>query len=201
MRIWQTNASGTSKHIKNNAHKMVGMLMELLSDDLKVKVKDDRRFPSLKVGGDIKGLYNLLEEKFCGVGDGAPKVHSWVRHLKILLNLWQTNDQSLANYRETKDAQRAFASKLNEGGVTLAPDFLVNEILRQEGMNDNEIKNLKYGSKELAKKKADEKVPTEQTEQNLAWQSPDWKTSMLTPLVMIRRIVHSKALLRRLSSF
>ena len=157
-------------------------------------------FPYSKQGGDVKGLYDLVEEKVCGVGDGTPKVHSWVRHLKILLNLWQTNDQSLANYRETKDAQRAFASKLNEGGVTLAPDFLVNEILRQEGMNDNEIKNLKYGSKELAKKKADEKVPTEQTEQNLARQSPDWKTSMLTPL-MIRRIVHSKALLRRLSSF
>ena len=81
-----------------------------------------------------------MEEKICGVGDGEPKIHSWIKHLKILLNSWQANDQSLANYRESKDAQRAFVSKLNEGGVTLAPDFLVHEILRQEGMDDKELK-------------------------------------------------------------
>ena len=92
MRMWQANASGTSKHTRNNAHVMVATLMELLSDDLKVEVESDERFPSLKAGGDIKGLYDLVEEKVCGVGDGSPKVHSWIRHLKILLNLWQTND-------------------------------------------------------------------------------------------------------------
>ena len=44
--------------------------------------------------------------------------------------------------------------------MTLAPDFLVHEILRQEGMNNKEIENLKYGSEELkkAKRKAEEKV-------------------------------------------
>ena len=99
---------------------MVGMLMELLSDNLKVEVKDNGRFSLLETGGDIKGLYNLVKEKVCRVGDGTPKVHSWIRHLKILLNSWQTNDQLLANYREFKEAQRAFVSKLNEGGVTLA---------------------------------------------------------------------------------
>ena len=42
-----SNASGTSKHTMNNAHKMVARLMGLLSDDLKVKVKDDGRFPKI----------------------------------------------------------------------------------------------------------------------------------------------------------
>ena len=51
MRIWEANASGTLKHTRNNAHKMMAMLMELLRDNLKVKVKDDERFPSLKAGG------------------------------------------------------------------------------------------------------------------------------------------------------
>ena len=74
------NASGTSKHTENNAHRMVATLMELLSDDLKVEVKDDGRFPSLKSKGDIKGLYDLVEEKVCGVGDGTPKVNSWIRY-------------------------------------------------------------------------------------------------------------------------
>ena len=50
MRIWQANASGTSKHTRNNAHVMAATLMELLSDDLKVKVESDERFPSLKTG-------------------------------------------------------------------------------------------------------------------------------------------------------
>ena len=50
--------------------------MELLSDDLKVEVKNDGRFPSLKSKGDIKGLYDLVEERVCGVGDGKPKVNS-----------------------------------------------------------------------------------------------------------------------------
>ena len=54
MKIWENNASGTSKHTRNNAYKMVATLMELLSDDLKVKVKNDGRFPSLEAGGDIK---------------------------------------------------------------------------------------------------------------------------------------------------
>ena len=64
-----SNASGISKHTMGNAHSMVATLMELLSDDLKVEVKDDGRFPSLKSKGDIKGLYDLVEEKVCGVGD------------------------------------------------------------------------------------------------------------------------------------
>ena len=107
------------------------------------------RFSSLKTGGDIKGLYDLVEEKVCGVGDGTPKVHSWITHSKLLLNSWQQHDQSLASYQETKDAQRAFVSRLNEGGVTFAPEFLVHQILEAEGMTDNEIKNLKLGSDEL----------------------------------------------------
>ena len=85
MKIWEANkanASGTSKHTKNNAHKMVATLMELLSDDLKVEVKSDERFLSLKAGGDIKGLYDLVEEKVCRVGDGEPKIHSWIKHIK-----------------------------------------------------------------------------------------------------------------------
>ena len=65
---------------------MVAMLMELLSADLRVEVKDDGRFPSLETKGDIKGLYDLVEEKVCGVGDGTPKVNSWIRHLKNFLN-------------------------------------------------------------------------------------------------------------------
>ena len=83
------------------------------------------------------------------MGDRTPKVHSWLRHLKILLNTWQLPHQLLANYRETKGTQRAFVSRLNEGGVCLAPDFLVKEILKKEGMNDNEVENLKYGSNKL----------------------------------------------------
>ena len=83
-----SNVSGISKHTMDNAHKMVATLMELLSDDLKVKVKDDGRFPSLKSKGDIKGLYDLVEEKVCGVGDGTPKVNSWIRYLKSLANYW-----------------------------------------------------------------------------------------------------------------
>ena len=163
MRIWQAkeaNASGTSKHTENNAHKMVATLMGLLSDDLRVEVESDERFPSLKAGGDIKRVFDLVEEKVCGVGDGEPKILSWIKHVKIMLNSWQANDQSLANYRESKDAQCAFVRKLNEGGVTLAPDFLVHDILRQEGMGDKEIENLKYGSEELkkAKRKAEEKA-------------------------------------------
>ena len=78
-----SNASGTSKHTMNNAHKMVATLMGLLSDNLKVGVKDNGRFPALETRGDIKGLYDLVEEKVCGVGDGTPKVNSWIRHLKI----------------------------------------------------------------------------------------------------------------------
>ena len=163
MKIWEANkanASGISKHTKNNAHKMAATLMVLLSDDLKVKVQSDGRFPRLKAEGDIKGLFDLVEEKVCGLGDGEPKVLSWIKHLKVLLNSWQASDQLLGSYRESKDAQRAFVSKLNEGGVTLAPDFLVRQILRQEGMNDKEIENLKYGSKKLkkAKEKAEEIV-------------------------------------------
>ena len=83
-----SNASGISKHTMNNAHSMVATLMELLSDDLKVEVKDNRRFPSLKSKGDIKGLYDLVEEKVCGVGNGTPKVNSWIRYLKNFLNSW-----------------------------------------------------------------------------------------------------------------
>lgn len=154
--------SGTSKHTKNNAHKMVGILMELLSNDLKVEVKVNVRFSSLEAGGDIKGMCDLVEEKVCGVGDGTPKILSWVRHLKNLLNSWQLPNQTLATYQELKEAQRAFVSRLNEGGVTLAPDFLVHQIFKEGGKDDNEIKNLKYGSDEIkeAKKEAEEQVLT-----------------------------------------
>ena len=152
-------------------------------------------------------MFDLVEEKVCGVGDGEHKVHSWIKHLKVLLNSWQTIDQSLASYRESKDAQCAFVSKLNEGGVTLAPDFLVHEILRQEGMNDKEIENLKLGSEELkkAKKKAEEQVLAfvylyGAKERDLARQSHTWKTITCAPQ-MTRRMVHSRALLRRLLSF
>ena len=202
-----SNASGISKHTENNAHRMVATLMELLSDDLKVEVKNDGRFPSLKSKGDIKGLYDLVEEKVCGVGDGTPKVNSWIRYLKNFLNSWQTEDQSLANYWELKDAQRAFVSKLNEGGVTLAPDFLVHEVLREGGLNGNEIENLKYGSEELKKAKKRRRKEswrpysyTGQTGRNLARRSTTWKTSTSTPL-MTRRVVHLRTLPRRLASF
>ena len=96
-----STAADTSKHTKNNAHVMVATLVGLLSNDLKVKVESNERFPLLKTGGDIKGLYDLVKEKICGVGDGEHKVHSWIKHLKILLNSWQTIDQSLASYRES----------------------------------------------------------------------------------------------------
>ena len=88
MMIWQADASGTSKHTKSNAHKMAATLMGLLSDDLKVEVQSDGRFPRLNAEGDIKGLFDLVKEKVCGVGDREPKVHCWIKHLKVLLNLW-----------------------------------------------------------------------------------------------------------------
>ena len=62
MRKWEANASGTSKHTRNNAHVMVATLMGLLSDDLRVEVESDKRFPSLKAGGDIKGLSDLVRD-------------------------------------------------------------------------------------------------------------------------------------------
>ena len=62
MRIWQANASGTSKHTRNNAHVLVATLMELLSDDLKVEVKSDERFPSLNAGGILK-VYTTSSKK------------------------------------------------------------------------------------------------------------------------------------------
>ena len=152
--------SGISKHTKNNAHKMVGMLMEMLSETLKVEVKNDGRFSALETAGDIKGLFHLVEEKVCGVGDGTHVIQSFITHLKILLNGWQSPEQTLASYRESKDAQRAFVSRLNGGGVTIAPDFVVKTILEEQGMTDDEIKELKYGSDELskAKKEAEERV-------------------------------------------
>ena len=151
---------GTSKHTKNNAHKMVGMLMELLSETLKVEVKDDGRFSALETAGDIKGLFNLVEEKVCGVGDGTHPIQSFVTHLRMLFNGWQGHGQTLASYRETKDAQRAFVSRLNDGGVTIAPDFVVRMILGEQGKSDAEINKLEYGSDELlkAKKEAEERV-------------------------------------------
>ena len=51
MRKWEANASGTLKHTRNNAHVMVATLMELLSDNLKVEVQSNERFPSFKAGG------------------------------------------------------------------------------------------------------------------------------------------------------
>ena len=54
LRAWEANistAAGTSKHTTNNAHVMVATLMGLLSDDLRVEVESDERFPSLKAGG------------------------------------------------------------------------------------------------------------------------------------------------------
>ena len=42
----------------------------------------------------------------------------------------------------------------------MAPDFFVHEVLKEGGLNGNEIENLKYGSEELkeAKKKAEDRV-------------------------------------------
>ena len=54
MRAWEANSSttsGTSKHTWNNAHMMVGMLLELLNSDLKIEVKDNAQFSSLEAGG------------------------------------------------------------------------------------------------------------------------------------------------------
>ena len=68
LRAWEANistAAGTSKHTTNNAHVMVATLMGLLSDHLRVEVESDERFPSLKAGGDIKRMFDLVEEKVC----------------------------------------------------------------------------------------------------------------------------------------
>ena len=104
-------------------------------------------------------MYDMVEEKECGLGKGTHPYHAFLTHLKNLLLGWQKGGVSLAAYREEKDSARSLLHCIAGNEAAVAPQFVVLKVL-EESLSSNEIKELKWDSDVVkkAERTAEERI-------------------------------------------
>ena len=86
------STTDADKYLRENSHKMIVTLLAFCHDDLLAEIKGDSRFSGYETAGDIVGMYDLVEEKACGLGKGTHPYHAFLTHLKNLLLGWQKGE-------------------------------------------------------------------------------------------------------------
>ena len=156
------SAARADKHSVENGYKLVALLLSGLDDDLALDVREDSRFRDYDATGDASGVFDLIEEKLCGIGDSVHPIYSFMVQLRRLLVTWQSHDEQLATYREEKDATVSLLHRLNGGEAFMAPRALVVQELKNTGLDDDAIDALTYNSGEVkdAERTVEEKILT-----------------------------------------